>query len=554
MAWCDRKGSMIVRAAVGSCGMWLVAVGVSHAAGGVVGDPEIARGIVFEDLNGNGLREPGEPGVAAVRVSDGHEVVLTDETGRYELGIEPGDIVHVVKPRGYMTRVDGLNMPRFYYIHKPEGSPAGLRYQGVDPTGPMPESIDFPLTRVDEPDRFSVWVLADPQPYSREQIAFFERDTITEIRARQRVEPAAFGVSLGDLVGDDLDLFEPLNEAQGSVGVPWYNVYGNHDMNFRSPDDEHAAETFHRVYGPTDYAFQYGRAHFIALDNVYWKGYTENEDGRVRTDNYEGRLLDRQIEFVRNYVSTLSPDELVVVLMHIPMLSDAQQHSVPQRGALLEALSGHPNTLSLSGHTHVQMLRYFGQGDGHGAGAEHLHANLVTASGSWFRGALDEVGIPETTMRDGAPNGYTVLTVDGNEFSLRFKASRRPASHQMNIHLPSRIGAEAVAGVEVVANVFGGSSRSVVRMRVLDTQGRAVHGWSEMGRDARIDPFYAELKEIEQSDRPPTGRSLPNPIASSHIWVGALPGALEPGFFTVEVETIDAFGQRFVDSRGLWVE
>jgi len=520
------------------------------------GDTQTARGTVFHDANANGMLDPGERGVPRVRVSNSRDVVLTDERGRYEIEVDDDDIVHVVKPRGYMTPVDELNLPRFYYVHKPTGSPEGLRYAGVEPTGPLPESIDFPLTSFEEREAFRVWVLADPQPYSRDQVALFARDVVAEIRRAQRdgARAALFGVSLGDLVGDDLDLFEPLNQAQGSIGVPWYNVYGNHDMNFRSPDDAHAAETFHRVYGPTDYAFQYGLAHFIVLDNVYWKGYRTDEDGNVRRGNYEGRLLDRQLEFVRNYVETVPADELIVVLLHIPLLSDARQHSVPQRRELMEILSGHPHTLSLSGHTHIQRMRYSGASEGYTPGTEHLHANLVTTSGSWYRGALDELGIPQTTMRDGAPNGYTILSIDGTEYALRFKAARRPADYQMNIHVPSRIEAEALGGTEVVANVFAGSAKSVVRMRVVDEAGDTVSGWSEMGRDARIDPFYAELKALEAGETPPTGRPLPRPIMSSHVWVNPLPGELEPGFYVVEIETTDAFGQTFRGERAVWVE
>jgi len=40
---------------------------------------------VFEDRNGNGRRDPGEPGLAGQRVSDGRSIVLTDAQGRYAL-------------------------------------------------------------------------------------------------------------------------------------------------------------------------------------------------------------------------------------------------------------------------------------------------------------------------------------------------------------------------------------------------------------------------------------------------------------------------------------
>jgi hypothetical protein len=52
-------------------------------------------GIVWEDLNGNGSRDPAEPGVAAIQVRlhgpSGSREALTDALGRYEFtGLQPG--------------------------------------------------------------------------------------------------------------------------------------------------------------------------------------------------------------------------------------------------------------------------------------------------------------------------------------------------------------------------------------------------------------------------------------------------------------------------------
>ena len=49
--------------------------------------PLMATGTVFEDRNGNRLRDAGEPGLAGVLVSNGLEVVRSDPEGRYSLPI-----------------------------------------------------------------------------------------------------------------------------------------------------------------------------------------------------------------------------------------------------------------------------------------------------------------------------------------------------------------------------------------------------------------------------------------------------------------------------------
>ena len=71
---------------------------------------------------------------------------------------------------------------------------------------------------------------------------------------------------------DDLDLFKESNANLALIGIPWYNVVGNHDINFDSKDDAGSDETFHRFFGPNYYSFDHGPVHFIVLDDVDWSG------------------------------------------------------------------------------------------------------------------------------------------------------------------------------------------------------------------------------------------------------------------------------------------
>jgi hypothetical protein len=499
------------------------------------GEPDLAAGVVFDDANGNGARDPAEPGVAGVAVSNGGDVVRTDGNGRYRIPIDDDAIIFVIKPRGWTTPVDENQLPRFYRIHKPAGSPTHLAFPGVPPTGPLPESVDFPLERRPEPDRFRAIVLADPQPHNLKEIDYFARDVIEELIGTD----AAFGVTLGDVVGNDLALFEPLNRAVSRIGIPWYNVHGNHDMNFSAADDRHSDETWERIYGPTTYAFEVGAVHFIALDDVVYEG-AESDGSRGR---YTGGLSRRQLDFVRNYLETVPSQHLVVLGMHIPLAS-SPPHEVPQRRELFEILSSHPRTLSLSGHTHVQFHRFFGPDDGYRSPRAHHHLNVAAASGSWWLGEPDELGIPHATMRCGAPNGYAVITFDGHDYSVRFKAARRPADHQMNLFAPEALPAAEAGGTDVLVNVFAGSERSLVEMRLSGTD-----GWTRLTRTARKDPHYLELLAREAARTPPPQRHLPPAMPSPHLWVGTLPENPPRGTATLEVRTTDMFGGSFTAHR-----
>jgi hypothetical protein len=505
------------------------AIGTSSV--NATGDP-IATGVVFHDTNRNGVRDAGERGLKGFRVSNGREVALTDRHGIYRLPVEDDMILFVIKPRGWMTPVDGTNLPRFYYIHKPAGTPK-LKYPGVAPTGPLPASVDFPLHKQKEPDRFRIIVFGDTQPASIEEVDYLAHDVVEPLIGTD----ATFGMTLGDIVGDRLELHEPLNRVVAHVGVPWYNVQGNHDEDYAAAGDQHADDAFERVYGPSYYSFDYGRVHFVVLDDVVWHGATEERKGR-----YEAGLGARQMEFLRNDLALVPRDRLVVLTMHIPITQ------IKERAELYELLAQHPHTLSFSAHTHVnQHLFLTSEHDWPGAQPHH-HMNFATACGSWWRGAPDEVGLPHATMADGAPNGWTIVTFDGVDYSAELRAARRPADYQMNIHAPEFVSADKAGETEVLVNVFAGSERSKVEMR-LDAG-----PWVELQRTPREDPYFVALKQAEESPQPPRGRKLPRVGKSPHIWVGTLPAQPSTGVHLIDVRTTDMFGHEYRGRRIIRVE
>ncbi len=497
--------------------------------------PLSAQGIVFHDRNANALRDAGEEGLPGVAVSNGQEVVLTDDQGHWRIRCPDEGAFFVIKPSGWMTPLTRDNLPKHYYIHKPKGSPA-LSYKGSVPTGPLPESINFGLTPQAEPDEFQIVVFADPQPYTLTEVDYVAHDVVEELIGVE----AAFGVTLGDIVGDDLNLFEPLNGVISQVGIPWYNIIGNHDINYDVPDDTHSAETFERVYGPRYYAFNYAQVHFIALDDISWQG---TIDGKKK--GYVGRIDQQQLEFIANDLKHLPVDKLIVLMMHIPLNGgDNPAIHVDNREALFALLRDRPHTFALAGHMHHQDFTFFDASDGWQA-RQPLHQVISgTVSGSWWRGAPDESGIPHTTMRDGTPNGYQMITFKGNQVSLRYKSARRAAEHQMSIYAPDSIMASESAKTEVLVNVFSGTKHSIVELRLGD-EGK----WVSMERTEQPDPGFAALKEAEQSATPPLGRPLPEPIPSRHLWKAMLPAQAAVGVYQIHIRETDVYGQSHQASR-----
>ncbi|QXD25681.1 calcineurin-like phosphoesterase C-terminal domain-containing protein [Opitutia bacterium ISCC 51] len=445
------------------------------------------------------------------------------------VAIRRGHRFLVIKPSGWATPLDDNDLPQFYYIHKPGGSPTHFKYHGVDPTGPLPSSIEFPFHRQSEPDHFRTIFFGDPQPRNQDQVDYVAHDVIAELIGTD----AKFGVTLGDIMFDRLELFDSSNTNIALIGIPWYNVIGNHDINMEAKVDSDSDETFMRYFGPSYYSFDYGPVHFIVLDDVEW-GHREGSNRK-----YHGGLEPEQIEFVKNDLELVPEERLVVLMMHIPL------GEIGNRAELYRLIEHRPHTLSLSGHTHWQAYQYIGKDDGWMGDEPHHRIVTVTVSGSWWKGAKDEQGIPHTTMRDGAPNGYAIVTFDGAGHTFGFKAARQPVSYQLSVYAPDEVASEALSQTEVYVNVFNGSEKSVVRMK---TGNRA--DWITLRKVDEFDPQYVAIRNREMDKNPDDKRALPCPVPSAHLWKGALPGGLESGSHLNQVEASDAYGRVH---KGQWL-
>ncbi len=492
---------------------------------------QTVKGIVYEDLNGNGKKESKEKGIADVAVSNGLEVVLTDKDGRYELPVQQDNILFVVTPTGYRPPVNDKNQPRFYHIHKPAGSP-DFKFKGVEPTGKLPKSLNFALKPVENNDNFKVLLFGDPQPYTREEVDFFARGIVKEVEG---IEDVQFGLSLGDLVGDDLDLFSPYIEAVKRVGIPWYNLLGNHDLNFDANADSLSDETFEAHFGPANYAFNYGKVHFIVLDDVL---YPDPRDGK----GYWGGFRKDQLQFIENDLRHVPKDYLIVLAFHIPISEPGEGDSFrdEDRDELFNLLKDYPHTLSLSAHTHLQRQDIFTKAEGWKQDKPHHHYNVGTTSGDWYSGKLDENGVPFSTMRDGTPKGYAFLNFEGNKYTIDYKAAGHPADHQMEIFAPKVVQQNKRTSAGIFANFFIGSADDKLEYRIDDGE------WKAMAYQPNYDPsFLHKLHEWDFTEELMPGRRPSNPVECTHLWRASIPTDLEVGEHVIEIRATDMFGRTF---------
>ena len=180
----------------------------------------------------------GGRGLAGVAVTDGVTVAATDADGAYELiadGRRP--FVYLSLPAGYAVPRNPTGTARFYAPMRPEGAE-------------MTAVFDLePLAVTDE--RHAFCVLADPQTQDRFEMSRFHAETVPDVRATAAAlgEMPVFGLACGDIMFDHLDLYPEYERAVAAMGLPFFQVIGNHDLDQEGMTDEASARTFSSYFG-----------------------------------------------------------------------------------------------------------------------------------------------------------------------------------------------------------------------------------------------------------------------------------------------------------------
>jgi len=483
-------------------------------------------GIVFNDLNNNGILDENEPGIAGVPVSNQLDVVLTDAEGSYSLPIHKNGIVFISKPSGFNVALDENNLPQFYYLHSPEGSPEGLDYKGVMPTGVMPESLNFALTETDLDGQFTVIVTGDPQPYNSEQVDYYLNDVVTEMLDYK----ADFYLALGDLVEDDLNLYDQLNEGVRHLELPAYNVIGNHDMNLKAESNHFKTETFHSVFGPDYYSFNKGKVHFLVLNSIQYEGWNRAEE---KQGHYYGGFDDRQLEWMANDLKSVPEEYLLVLVTHIPILEGPMQKETIDK--VFDIVKNRKHLLALAGHQHkIENMNY--DEEKHWTQPVNFPYLVVGAAcGSWWSKVKDERGIPLAVAQDGTPNGFFVFNFKDNSYSFKFHPANHHPDFQMRISAPrGEISLDSLESEEIIVNVFAGNPGDEVTYQLDD--GPPVRMTNQIMTDPLVVDFFNAYGDIDDWIKPKE---------SSHIWTAKIPSDLHEGSHMLKIVTTDMFNNEF---------
>ncbi len=133
----------------------------------------------------------------------------------------------------------------------------------------------------------------------------------------------------------------------GQLGIPVYPLIGNHDHDRAVSDDDASAENYRRCFGPTYYAFDLGRTHYIVLDDIIYHG----------DKHYDEQLDTLQLAWAARYARLLPTGSRVCIAMHAPVYKSWLNHTMENIEPLLAAFAASNSTSSRATPTSTRTTR-----------------------------------------------------------------------------------------------------------------------------------------------------------------------------------------------------
>ena len=360
----------------------------------------------IDSVSGTVTDTDGHP-LEGVVVSDGYQAVATASDGTYSL---------TYKPAAYYVH---CSIPSGYEVPMRNGQP--MFYRKIDDRAKTYDFILKPLKS--EEKSFSLFVIGDPQPQNPSHVRRMQEEGIADIKAySRRQKGSCYAITMGDLGysegGRNTNYLMPLvREAfrSDNTGMPVFHTVGNHDFDYAQAglDRNNPTPTLRRdrmyecVFGPVDYSWNRGDVHFVTMNNVHF------EDLET-SSNYHIGISDEQLEWLREDLSFVPKDRMIVMTVHIPIAGKDDANS---REAV-RLIGEFKEAVIFSGHTHTSFKNF------HPNGVREL--TVAALSGCWWWSRL---------CSDGTPQGYLVCHFDGAHMTDHiYKASCFKESYQMRIY------------------------------------------------------------------------------------------------------------------------
>lgn len=365
-----------------------------------------------------GTVETDEGPVAGVVVSDGVEVVVTNENGEYQIpSKKSAGYVFISVPGGYEPQSSGV-LPTIYSVLKAADNVA--------------EAANFKLKKVNQ-DNYKVLFLGDMHLANRNgDLSQFRKvtDDINALRAANGSIPV-YGITLGDMTWDiywddnKFKLSDYVKEMNNDVkDMIIYHTIGNHDNDYKALNNTDAKASYNALISPIYYSFNIGKVHYIVIDDIDCSDY----DG-TKSRNYTKNIFVPQMEWLKKDLAYVSKTTPVVIMSHAPVYTSRGlnefTHNLKNGEQLVAALDGY-KVHFVTGHTHKN---YNVTPAAAITGGKQIYEHNVAAvcSDWWWSGHLTPGCLVST---DGTPSGYSVWTFSGDTPQNVYKAVGKDENYQ----------------------------------------------------------------------------------------------------------------------------
>lgn len=413
---------------------------------------------VVADQNGNG--------VSGVQVTDGDEVVLTDNDGVYRLQSQKRlGYVYYTVPSGYEPETDGV----FPQIHK---------YTRLEAN--VPERLDFDVKNVAAQDNYTVVFLGDMHLANRTNDLAQFRGVMADFNkyCATVTTPKTYAITLGDMSWDlywydnkfNLNSYvSTINECVKDRII--YHCIGNHDNDYKTTNNVAAKSPYRTTIAPNYYSFNIGSVHYVMLDDIDCSNY----DGTT-SRKYAEKLVNEQIEWLRKDLGNVDKATPVVIAMHssvfYPNSATTFSKDLTNCDELLGVVDGY-TVHFVTGHTH----KSFNVTPSHsvtGGRTVYEHNVPAVCSDWWWSGKITPGCL---VAPDGAPSGYSVWTVKGRDLSNVYKTYGQTENYQFRSYdlnnvsfsladVPKLTNATAKAAFLKIIAAYTGEKKNEVLLNV----------------------------------------------------------------------------------------
>lgn len=336
---------------------------------------------------------------AGVVVSDGVNVMTTDENGVYQMYTEGRQHVFISIPEDCIVPV------------KSDGTPAF--YKTIDFSDETVIQRDFNLASTSKKTEWTLLTFADPQIGNDNDVSDLTNIVMPGILGgTSTLTGNVYGITLGDIVWNKPNLFETCKSQIQRTNIPFFSVIGNHDHNETVHNDTSSDAEFRDVFGPTYYSANIGDCHLIVLDDILYSG----ANGR---NDYAQTITQEQLDWLEKDLSYVSEDKLLIIGLHAPTKRRASSTHVSNNQALYNLVKNYKDVQILSGHTHNNFTTTI--------------ADNITET--TFGAVMGAFWYP--ICNDGSPRGYAVLQFNGNKLVNKYyQGAITSRDYQMAVYHP----------------------------------------------------------------------------------------------------------------------